>query len=99
MLLVWLYVVMHVPSVALSSLRCHAVTARKWYNRSMEQDEVKAMNGILELARNVDIHDKEAIAKLDEMITEAIAVELVTREIKLLVMLILTERHIEDREL
>jgi hypothetical protein len=32
----------------------------------MEQDEVKAMNGILELARNVDIHDKEAIAKLDE---------------------------------
>jgi hypothetical protein len=65
----------------------------------MEQDEVKAMNGILELARNVDIHDKEAIANLDEMITEAIAVDLVTREIKLLVMLILTERHIEDREL
>ena len=57
------------------------------------------MNGILELARNVDIHDKEAIAKLDEMITQAIAVDLVTREIKLLVMLILTERHIEDREL
>lgn len=63
---------------------------------TLEDDEIKAVNALIQMAELVDIDDKEAMQKYQDMIDEGIATELITHETKLRIIFLLVCRRIRE---